>query len=87
MTPPAAPSDLSATLDDDGRVALQWVDNSDTEDGFFVEYSLPLRGWGRRSAAANATTAFFQWYPTTYRAVAYNEHGESAPSNEIRVMS
>jgi titin len=38
-TPPAAPTNLIATLQAGPQVSLAWVDNADNEDGFLVERS------------------------------------------------
>ncbi len=37
LTPPAAPSELMASLTEDGEVLLEWSDNSDDESVFWIE--------------------------------------------------
>lgn len=37
VTPPAAPSSLTATAVSDSQINLAWVDNSDDEDDFYIE--------------------------------------------------
>jgi len=86
VTPPAAPSDLSATAVSASQINLSWTDNSDNEDGFKVERSLDGSTWTQiATVGANVTT-----YQNTglscstiyyYRVSAYNAGGDSDYSN------
>jgi hypothetical protein len=45
VTPPAAPSNLTATAISETSITLQWQDNADDENGFRVERSLDGSTW------------------------------------------
>ncbi|MBI2918215.1 MAG: fibronectin type III domain-containing protein [Chloroflexi bacterium] len=96
-SPPAAPTNLSATaIGPDPanlRVDLQWRDNSNNETGFRIQRSLDntFATVTESTVAANVTTSSDTTVVlgTTYfyRAVAFNDVGVSLPSNvrQVRV--
>jgi hypothetical protein len=82
-TPPAAPSNLSATAQGATQVRLTWVDNSDNEAGFKVERSTDntnfnqiavtsVNATGYTDSTANPSTTYY------YRIRATNVVGDSA---------
>lgn len=95
--PPAAPSRLTADGVGVDQIVLQWIDNSDNEDGFRIE-----RCVGTEAACAEsdftviwttgANTGPFDGYYAdvalqggityTYRVRAFNSAGDSPPSNK-----
>lgn len=89
--PPTAPANLIATSTA-GAVALSWVDTSGEEDGYRVERReaisagafLPLTNLGANSTAF-LDPSVLPATNYTYRVVATNAGGESAPSNEVDV--
>ncbi|MDX1665235.1 MAG: multicopper oxidase domain-containing protein [Candidatus Promineifilaceae bacterium] len=85
-SPPAAPSNLTATAVDSGTIDLSWVDNATDESGFNIERSLDgttftaLATVGAdevtyRDSGLNADTTYW------YRVNAENDSGPSAWSN------
>ena len=91
LVPPAPPSDLTAALYAEGRVRLEWSDNSSNESVFRIE---------RRSAAefalvttvANDVTSFIDFTVSpatlfTYRLRAQNGAGASGYSNEAAILT
>jgi pyrrolidone-carboxylate peptidase len=86
--PPAAPSNLAATVQSIMQVDLSWVDNSNNEDGFNIERRTESGPFVLiQTVAANVTTFadFTVWGGTTYtyRIKAFNASGgESDGSNE-----
>ncbi len=84
-TPPAAPSNLTATAVSETRIDLSWTDNSDDEDGFEIRRS--TGGAFTRVAAVGADTT--AWSDTTlapctgasYVVVATGSAGSSDASN------
>ena len=87
---PAAPSGLTASVSGNS-VALQWVDNSNNEQGFYVyRRSKGGKGWSLWTKVATVTAHSFtdgsvpsgnyQYYVT-----AYNGFGESAGSTSVSV--
>jgi hypothetical protein len=82
-TPPAAPSQLTATANGASRIDLSWTDNSADERGFKIERSPDGAAWSQvGTAGANATaySATGLSASTTYhfRVRAYNAAGDSA---------
>ena len=80
--PPEAPSELQAQARGPREIALSWKDNADDETGFRV-----LRDGEAIATLPPDTEAYTDTglQPSTrycYRVVAFNEAGESAPSNE-----
>lgn len=88
---PPAPSNLTLTAESNKKVILNWQDNSNTEQNFFIERKTDSGGYGRIGTVdSNITT-----YPDTieeghsysYRIQAYNTLGSSAYSNEISIAN
>jgi hypothetical protein len=96
---PNAPSSLSlvgvlAGDPGEGVVAIEWTRNSTDEDGFLVQRKLSTQGaesWADVGGTARAETFFEEVIdgdPDTdydYRILAYNEFGNSTPSNTLEV--
>ena len=87
---PFAPSGLAASVAGPGTVALTWVDNSVNETGFRIERAvnggafLPLNTVTSNTVAySDATVSIGNTY--SYRVIAINAYGESAPSNVATV--
>jgi uncharacterized protein YjdB len=92
-TPPAAPSDLSASDTTAYSVTLVWTDNSEDETGFELERSdLPGSGFATILTTAADITGYLDesvepentYY---YRLRSVNSYGESAYSPEISVLT
>lgn len=87
LSPPAAPSALSAAAGQPGRVNLKWSDNSPDESRFVVERSDNAApgwievGWPGPNATAYTDTAPLASHTYTYRVRALGEAGPSAYSN------
>lgn len=89
---PAAPSGLTAALMG-GDPHLTWTDNADNEDGFSIERM--VTGTGSFAEVASETFDIEQYHDMgaapatgyTYRVIAANAVGDSAPSNEIQITS
>lgn len=85
-TPPAAPSDFSATGVDATTVDFAWTDNSAVEDGYWIGIDYGNGYWEIiASVDANTTSYRLQWdyaYYYTYFAVAIKDGGYSDWSNE-----
>ncbi len=88
---PPAPSNLTLTAESSKNVTLNWQDNSNTEQNFFIERKTDLGGYVRIGTVnSNIIT-----YPDTieeghsyaYRIQAYNTLGSSAYSNEISIAN
>jgi hypothetical protein len=92
-TPPAAPSNLSASAGmQDGFVVfnLSWTDNASDETGFEIQSSSDGGAtWSDAgSVEANSSAAVIYVFPGaefTYHVRAYNEHGNSDFSNQILI--
>lgn len=93
-TPPAAPSNLSATAISSGRIDLTWNDNASDETHFDVERCQGTANdcgdWGFvavASVAANTIsyndTAVTPGTTYTYRVLAYNGAPSSDPTNTV----
>lgn len=84
---PAAPSGTNATLTSGGTVAIAWIDNSSTEDGFRVERSQDGGGTWTTAHSIGADATSTTDYGRTveqlvcYRVFAFNGQGDSPPSN------
>ena len=83
---PAAPSNLAASAVATGQIGLTWTDNASDEYGFRIERSTNGMNWviaaivgpdstGYADSGLLANTTY------TYRVLAYNGAGDSAPSN------
>jgi titin len=96
---PATPSNLTligvlAGASGEGFVSIAWQRNSTDEDGFLVQRKLSSQGAGSYvtvGGTAKAQTNFGETVvgdPNTnydYRIIAYNQFGNSAPSNVLTV--
>ncbi|MFA5794029.1 MAG: DUF2341 domain-containing protein [Candidatus Brocadiia bacterium] len=87
---PAVPSGLITTTVTSSSVSLQWMDNSNNEDGFKVQRKTALSGTyadyatlprNTTSWTDNNVLLFNRYY--YYRVYAYNNIGDSSTSNEI----
>ncbi|HYE14113.1 MAG TPA: fibronectin type III domain-containing protein [Pyrinomonadaceae bacterium] len=85
---PAAPSGLTATATGSDTVSLAWADNSDNEGGFRVERcagagctNFATAGQTGAGATSFGDTGLSPGTTYTYRVVAFNAGGDSAPSN------
>lgn len=84
---PTAPSNLQANALSTTEIELRWRDNSDNEDGFIIERRRPGGSWGEIDRVGRNTTRYTNTglRPDTeycYRVTAYNDAGDSDPSNE-----
>jgi hypothetical protein len=88
LTRPAAPTGLTATAINERRVNLSWADHSASETGFRVERKINAGDpWTPVGTVAADVTAFADTHVLetttyTYRVLAFNSGGDSAPSNE-----
>jgi hypothetical protein len=88
--PPAAPSDLRATILSTTSVRLDWTDNSYNETGFEIERRLGTNPWINISTVGSDVTTYTDRGLTpgatyTYRVRAVNAWGTSNWSNEMQV--
>jgi hypothetical protein len=95
LPPPAAPSNLTASTSF-GNVILSWRDNSNNEQGFYIE-----RGESSGNACGTfvqidqvgSNTTFYVDYSTQnnrtycYRVRAFNQAGNSAYSNTVTIVA
>ncbi len=86
LGPPAAPSNVNATPPSSIRVDVTWTDNSLTENGFQLDSSANSAGpWVSVKRLGANVTSYSESRATEvqvcYRVIAFNAHGESAPSN------
>jgi phosphodiesterase/alkaline phosphatase D-like protein len=87
LSPPAAPSGLSASAVSSSQIDLAWADNSSNEGGFKVERSLSSTSGFAQIATVGANVTSYSnsgLAPNTtyyYRVRAYNAAGNSAYSN------
>ena len=89
VTPPAAPSGLTATLAGNG-VLLSWTDNSNNETGFKVERKTTATAYveiaqSPSNSYLDNTVVVGTTY--TYRVRATNTVGDSAYSNEVTITA
>ena len=89
---PPAPSELVATVVNANRVDLTWRDNSSNELGFRVLRSLDNINYTEIATLPPNTTSFSDTTVTAnttffYRIVAFNNFGNSEPSNTVGVTT
>lgn len=86
---PVAPSNLTALVDNDGDIVLNWDDNADNETGFDIDIE---DGSGGDTESVNANTETFTLAnPTegktyTFKVKAKNLFGSSSWSNTVSVL-
>jgi len=88
---PTAPSGLIADSNS-GTITLNWYDNSDSETGFTIQRQVDGGAWDNNYALVGANLESYlddnNGLPPlpngtyTYRVLAFNENGDSLPSNE-----
>lgn len=83
---PNAPTVLVATIVSSTEIRLDWVDNSSNELGFRIERSLDGFSFGEIASVGSnvntfSDTAVFANTTFFYRVFAFNNFGNSAPSN------
>lgn len=93
LAPPAAPTDLTATLlANPTRIRMTWLDNATNETGFVVERSIngspfamvtTLQARAGTGSMTYTTQTLTNGNIYSYRIVAINAAGSSAPSNVI----
>lgn len=85
-TKPNQPLNLTATATSYSQINLSWTDNSDNEDGFRIERQTAVNTWQTVGATAAGATSFSNTGLTgstsySYRVIAFNNGGDSLPSN------
>lgn len=85
-TVPSAPTNCSASAQAGLQISVSWTDASNNEDGFRLERSVSGGAYASLTTlAAGATsyvdTGLIDGTQYSYRVVAYNTVGDSAPSN------
>lgn len=87
VAPPNAPSDLVCTTISASAIGLVWVDNSTDETGFRIQRApLPGGPFATVGSVGAGVTTFTDMglppsTPFSYRIIAFNASGDSAPSN------
>jgi hypothetical protein len=88
ISPPAAPTGLTATAESSSNIRLSWTDNSDNETGFKIERSSTSASTGFEEIAITGANVISynstSLSPSTtywYQIRAYNSAGNSAYSN------
>ena len=85
-SPPAAPSDLSTTLNG-ATIQVNWTDNSNNEQAFVLERSVDAGAFAVRDETIGENTTSYSDGPLAtghtyaYRVKARNTHGDSGYSN------
>ncbi len=88
ISPPAAPTELTAVALSDSEILLTWTDNADNETGFFLERTDEeteyIFGWHllEEDVEAFTNSGLKAGTTYTYRVRAFNAAGYSAYSNE-----
>jgi hypothetical protein len=89
---PVPPSNLTGQVSSSTAILLSWIDNSDNEEGFSIEWSsTPGAFSNTRTVGAGTTTTILAGLAaeTTYyaRLCAYNSAGESGYTNIIMLVT
>jgi hypothetical protein len=84
--PPVAPTDVTATPNSSSAVWIAWVDNSPNDGGFRIERSTDGGATWVSVAVGGAggsaiDSALVSEQPVCYRVFAFNNQGDSPPSN------
>jgi DNA-binding beta-propeller fold protein YncE len=87
LSPPLAPSDLTATAVSSSQIDLSWSDNSLNETGFVIERHFWFLGFEEIATVGANVTSYSDTglSPSTYhdyRVYAFNDDGNSPTSNE-----
>ena len=89
ITVPAAPSGLTATVVSSTQINLDWKDNSDNEEGFYMKRKTGSGGTYAQAATVGVGVTGYQDLGLDcdteyhYRSSAYNSAGNSDYSNEV----
>ncbi|MFH1718116.1 MAG: fibronectin type III domain-containing protein [Planctomycetota bacterium] len=81
-TPPAAPSDLTATAISSSQIDLLWTDNADNETGFKIERDSVQIATVGANVSSYSDEGIEPSTTYTYRVRAYNLAGDSSYSND-----
>ena len=92
---PEAPTELRVELTTAGRIDLRWVDNADNERGFYIRFRGKRTGFDDHTDTSQTNTdidyaslsGLHSGFTYTIRVVAYNQAGESPPSNEVQATT
>jgi hypothetical protein len=92
---PEAPTALRVELTTAGRIDLRWVDNSDNETGFYIRFRGKRIGFDDHTGTSGTNTdiayasltGLRSGFTYTIRVLAYNQAGESPPSNEVQATT
>jgi len=90
VTPPTAPSNLTAQMSGSGRVLLGWADNSNDETGFKIERKTATTAYVEITQTGPNTISYLDPGLTagvtyTYRVRSFNTAGNSAYTAEIPI--
>ncbi len=92
QSPPAAPSDLTATTAGSSQIDLEWTDNSGDEEGFIIQRSITSGSGFVDVDTVGADSSIFsdvslnEYTTYYYKVAAYNANGRS-DSNEANAAT
>ena len=92
---PERPTELRVTSTTAGRIDLRWVDNADNERGFYIRFRGKRTGFDDHTDTSQANpdqtyaslSGLRSGFTYTISVVAYNQAGESPPSNEVQATT